>query len=97
MILHHPWWTGSVQFADAGLGKMLCSPAGLHVDDHGGVFLAVLELAMHLAPGAPHAETGSGDVLAVGALSKKQKELTVLFCGGELSHSSSVGHFGLID
>lgn len=92
MILHHPWLTGNVQFADTGLGKIrpgaaqLRSPPGLHVDDHGGVFLAVLQLAVHLAPGAPHAETGSGDILTVGALSKKQKEVTVLFCGGELSH-----------
>lgn len=45
---------------------------GLHVDDHGGVFLAVLQLAVHLTPGAPHAETGSGDVLTVGALPKKK-------------------------
>lgn len=96
MILHHPWLTGNVQFADTGHSKIrpvaaqsrreLRSPPGLHVDDHGGVFLAILQLAMHLAPGAPHAETGSGDILTVGALSKKQKEVTVLFCGGELSH-----------
>lgn len=42
----------------------------LDVHHHGGVFFAVLELAMHLTPGAPHAETGTGNVLAVGTLSE---------------------------
>lgn len=47
--------------------------AGLDVHHHRGVFLAVLELAMHLTPGAPHAEAGSGDVLAVRTLSASNR------------------------
>lgn len=51
----------------------------LGVHHHRGVFLAILELAVHLTPGAPHAETGSGDVLAVGALSNQSRQVTVEF------------------
>lgn len=68
MILHQPWLTGTLVSVRCHARLCVHCP-GLDVHHHRGVFLAILELAMHLAPGAPHAETGSGDVVAVGTLS----------------------------
>ena len=38
----------------------------LHIDDvdDGGFIPSVIQFPEHLAPGAPHAETGNGDVFA---------------------------------
>lgn len=52
----------------------------LHIDDvdDGGLIPSVIDFPEHLAPGAPHTETGSGDVFAERPLPKvRDREIRI--------------------